>query len=108
MEHKSVSEKLRDGYYKTTLPFKTKSLYELCVEAGLTIDHHESDLYIKDCTAARVLLSTHGQHFEIFLSEVDGVVWLDVLFAYQPYWDKPTLTNIPVRVGPETARTQGS
>jgi len=68
-----------------------KTLYEECVEAGFDLDHHESDLYIKDCTAARALLSRRGGHyFETFISQIDGSMWLDVPFAYQPFWDAKT------------------
>jgi hypothetical protein len=66
------------------------TLYALCIEAGFEIDHHESDLYIKDCQAARTLLNQHGKKIEPFRSEKDGAMWLDVPFAYQPYWDEKT------------------
>lgn len=67
-----------------------KSLYDECVEAGFDLDNHESDLYIKDCQAARTLLNQRGQKFERFLSAVDGSMWLDVPFVYQPFWDAKT------------------
>ena len=67
------------------------TLYDECVEANLELDHHESDLYIKDCTAARELLAKHNHTFETFTSQIDGAVWLDVPFAYQPYWDEKTV-----------------
>jgi hypothetical protein len=65
-----------------------KTLYDECLEAGFDLDHHESDLYIKDCQAVRTLLNQRGREFTQFTSQVDGKIWLDVTFAYQPYWDK--------------------
>jgi hypothetical protein len=67
-----------------------KTLYDECVEANLELDHHEADLYIKDCTAARALLVKHNNTFDTFISQIDGVVWLDVPFAYLPYWEEKT------------------
>ena len=64
-----------------------KTLYEECVEAGFDLDHHESDLYIKDCQAARTLLNQYGRQFTRFVSQIDGHRWWDVPVAYQPYWD---------------------
>lgn len=63
-----------------------KSVYDLCIEFGFEIDHHESDLYIKDCQAARTLLNQRGQQYTCFTSQIDGHVWLDVPFAYMPFW----------------------
>jgi len=64
-----------------------KNIYEQCVAAGLEIDHHESDLYIKDCPAARDLLGKNEQNFDEFEDSKD-IKWLEVPFAYQPFWDK--------------------
>ena len=67
-----------------------KTLYDECVEANLELDHHESDLYIKDCMTARLLLARYDDAFDTFISQIDGAVWLDVPFAYQPYWEEKT------------------
>lgn len=62
-----------------------KNLYEACVEAKLEIDHHESNLYIKDCPVARALVYQYAYKLKLFS---EG--WLDVPFAYQPFWDAKT------------------
>ncbi len=63
-----------------------KSLYEDAVEAGLDYDSHESDLYVLDTPEARVLVEKHGFYFEAFVSTADGRRWIDVPFAYYPWW----------------------
>jgi Zn-finger protein len=63
------------------------SLYSECVEAGLELDHHESDLYIKDCPKARELLDSRKIKFETFRCRFDGAVWLDAPFCYIPFWE---------------------
>ena len=67
---------------------KTQTIYDECMEKGFEIDHHESDLYIKDCPKARELLDRHNQPFTSFISQIDGEAWLDVPFAYQPFWNQ--------------------
>ncbi len=63
------------------------TLYDECVKAEFELDHHESDLYIKDCQAARELLNRHNQTFTTFTSQLDNTRWLDVPFMYTPFWD---------------------
>lgn len=70
------------------------TLYEGLVAAGVELDHHESDLYIRDCPAARRILREHGKLFEggrkhsgrlsSFMSE--GKLWFEVPFGYEPYF----------------------
>lgn len=68
------------------------SIYEEMIAAGVEYDHHESDLYVKDCQEARDVLKMHdkkvdGWNVERFTNEIDGTPWLDIPFAYTPYWD---------------------
>jgi hypothetical protein len=70
-----------------------KTLYEECVDVGLKIDHHESDLYIKDCPEARTLLVKYNKPIQTFIDNIDHELWLDVPWAYQPYYDKKAKTR---------------
>lgn len=75
------------------------SLYERAVAAlpASDIDHHESDLYLKATPEAEHILrewiSDNGFQnaakvlIDRFRSSIDGQVWLDVAFQYQPYWE---------------------
>ena len=71
-----------------------KSFYETIkslVPASF-IDHHESDLYVRDTPAVRLVIRQFGLNSSGFTSKVDGQRWLDVPFAYEPFWTKKTKT----------------
>jgi hypothetical protein len=67
---------------------KMRSVYRDLLKAGCEIDSHESDLYVRDTPAARTILQFHGKSWQAFRSQVDGLIWLDVPFAYEPFWEK--------------------
>ena len=66
-----------------------KTTYEAAIDAGLETDNHESDLYIKDSEAARVIIAGHefSSNVTRFRSQIDGCIWFDVPFAYDPWWE---------------------
>ncbi len=51
------------------------------------IDHHESDLYVRDSPVVRTVIRQFGMNSSNFTSS-DGSKWIDVPFAYEPFWDK--------------------
>jgi hypothetical protein len=51
------------------------------------IDHHESDLYVRDTPLARTIIRQFGMN-SVDFKGTDGQRWIDVLFAYAPFWDK--------------------
>ena len=53
----------------------------------MPIDHHESDLYVMDSLESREIIAKHGNRSSRFYSHLDRKYWLDVPFAYQPFWD---------------------
>lgn len=67
-----------------------KSFYQTVksILPPMFIDHHESDLYIRDTPTTRALVRQFGLNSSTFTSKVDGQRWLDVPFAYEPFWDK--------------------
>jgi hypothetical protein len=67
---------------------RTKSLYQDLLAAGIPTDHHESDLYVLDTPTARSLIARHGKKGSGFKSQIDGLRWIDVPFAYDPFWEK--------------------
>jgi len=72
-------------------PEKHATLYDACVAAGLEMDSHESDLYLRDTPQALALIVSyrgmrHGA--KRFRSAVDGNIWFDVPFAFAPFWRK--------------------
>jgi len=63
------------------------TIYQDALLAGLRLDNHCSDLYIKACPEAFALVRKHGvKTATTFVSLVDGEVWIDVPFAYDPFW----------------------
>jgi len=54
------------------------------------IDHHESDLYLKVSDVSNILVSEYAfkQNVKKFTSNIDGKLWFDIPFAYDPFWDK--------------------
>lgn len=52
------------------------------------LDHHASDLYVLDTPVARLVIRQFGRESSGFTSPNDGKRWLDVPFAYEPFWNK--------------------
>jgi len=63
--------------------------YEAVKAKGVEIDHHESDLYIPVNDTTRALVKEYDctGNVTTFVSNVDGKLWYDIPFAYQPFWD---------------------
>jgi len=68
------------------------TLYDRAKAAGLEMDHHESDLYLKDTPEARRVVAEHqaasgrDEFVTYFTSEIDGARWMDIAFKYEPFW----------------------
>jgi hypothetical protein len=66
------------------------SVYQALVAAGCEIDHHESDLYVRDTAEANEVLAQwpqdriRGRHF---IDNIEHVAWLEIPFAYDPHWE---------------------
>jgi hypothetical protein len=63
------------------------SLYQALQEAGIETDNHESDLYVKDSPEARAIIEEFGDSYEPFNADDGSGRWLDVPFAYAPFWE---------------------
>ncbi len=64
------------------------SLYRDLVAAGIPLDSHESDLYALATPEAVAIVTRSREYFESFISELDGRRWLDVPFAFEPWWER--------------------
>ena len=78
---------------------KTKSIYKQLKKMGAKIEHHLSDLYIKDTPKVRKMINNWLQKngnrpigrtvcAEFFISQIDGKLWIDLPFQYEPYYTK--------------------
>ena len=61
--------------------------YKALKAAGIPLDQHESDLYALATHEAREIVKTSGWSHTTFVSQIDGKIWLDIPFAYEPFWE---------------------
>ncbi len=63
-------------------------LFEHCKAAGIDIGYHESDLYIPVNEITQALIAQYDFKSSVipFISQIDGMRWYDVPFAYLPFW----------------------
>lgn len=70
------------------------TLYEEIKSAGIEIDSHESDLYVPDSPAVREILDryplskSNARRFANRRPPNIGQIWIDIPFAYLPFWDR--------------------
>ena len=64
------------------------SLYTDLIEAGQPVSSHYSDLYTPVNDVTRALMKKHDKRPTTFINQVEGGLWYDVPFAFDPYWEK--------------------
>jgi len=68
------------------------TLYERAKAAGLEMDNHESDLYLKDTPEARRIVAEYraesGTDCFITYFRSNGAQWMDIAFMFDPFWPK--------------------
>jgi len=66
------------------------SIYEQMIKNNVPIGSHESDLYAKVTPMSTLILQDYEFRHNVksFRNNVDGKIWYDVPFAYDPFWDK--------------------
>ena len=54
------------------------------------IGNHESDLYLKCSNLSETLVNQYEFKSSVtrFTSQIDGCLWFDVPFAFDPFWEK--------------------
>ena len=65
------------------------TLYNELKEAGIPLDSHSSDLYFKRSSEAMAILAKYpleNKNARGFRSVIDGSSWMDVPFAFIPWW----------------------
>lgn len=67
-------------------------IYEQLKNAGVKLDHHESDLYAKVTPESIEIINkwNYKSIVRIFTSNIDDSMWYDIPFAYTPFWNKIT------------------
>jgi hypothetical protein len=68
-----------------------QTLYEKAVAIlpAKDIDHHASDLYLRKTTESAALIADYEFKNQVtqFKDNIDHVMWYDVPFAYDPFWE---------------------
>lgn len=69
----------------------TKDLYERLTEAGCKTDSWQSDLYVLKTPEALAVIEAFEAEGGItnrseFVSQKDGRRWIELPFAYSPFW----------------------
>lgn len=64
------------------------SLYTDLIEAGQPVSNWQSDLYCPVNEVTCALLKKHDKLATTFTNQVDGGLWFDVPFAFDPYWEQ--------------------
>jgi hypothetical protein len=67
------------------------TLYSDLTNANIQTDNHESDLYFPVTEETKEILNKfplQESNATIFKCAIDGKLWFDVPFAYDPYWIK--------------------
>jgi hypothetical protein len=66
------------------------TLYGELVAAGVEIANHESDLYVPDTAQVREILARYPiskANARPFRNQITKTVWLDIPFAFLPWWE---------------------
>lgn len=79
------------------------ALFEVCEyqrlkEAGVPLDNHESDLYAKVTPESTIIITGYENvrkvtgkgaplNVSTFKSNIDGTLWYDIPFAFDPWWE---------------------
>ncbi len=64
------------------------SIYTEMKAAGVEIDNHCSDMYVPDNATTREIVKGYEYKCNVirFISDIDGTPWLNIPFAYDPWW----------------------
>lgn len=73
-------------------------VYRTFKKAGVPMDNHATDLYVKATPAAMTIARKLGVPHTAFRSAIDGELWLEYPFAYLPAWAAKAGKKKPSRV----------
>ena len=66
---------------------RAQNPYKALKALGVPMDSHESDLYVRATPEAVALVKASGWSHMFFQSQIDGQTWIDVAFAFEPFWE---------------------
>jgi hypothetical protein len=87
------------GKMNKTVLADENDLLKRLTDAGIETDHHESDLYVDDTPEALQIINQYQQEVNNYVGitrfkDNGGKSWLEVPFAYSPFWANKTAAEI--------------
>jgi len=67
-----------------------KDIYQELLDAGVKLDHHESDLYAEKTPVSERIVRDYQfkSNVKVFRDQIEHNLWYDIPFAYSPFWAK--------------------
>jgi hypothetical protein len=68
-----------------------ETLFEAIKQSGVEYSNHESDLYFPDTPQTRAILADFPllrSTAQRFRNQINGQPWIDIPFAYLPWWER--------------------
>lgn len=65
------------------------SIYTDLLDAGVEIEHHESDLYCRVTQVSQGIVDRYrknGLSAYTFVDNIEHKLWFDIPFMYEPFW----------------------
>lgn len=70
------------------------TLYDEIIARKIPHTNHYSDLYVPVTSETRTLVKQYKPCVSIFINQVEGGIWYDLAFQYQPYWESKRAENV--------------
>jgi len=82
---------------------ESDDIYQQLMDAGVELDHHESDLYAKVTPESTAIIKNYRMkdNVTVFTNKKDNKPWYDIPFAFTPFWDKKQRNSEPTILGNE-------
>lgn len=93
---RSVEKATNTRGARTMKKTSSNGIYEQLQAAGCEMDSHESDLYVKVTPESTAIVDSYQfkSNVTTFTSQIDGERWYDIPFAYVPFWENKTASEI--------------
>ena len=67
-----------------------RDIWEAVKAKGIQHDNHSTDLYIPVNAETRALVAEYEFKCNVttFICQIDGKLWYDIPFAYEPEWER--------------------
>ena len=74
---------------------KVDKVYDALIDAGCKVEGHESDLFVEETPESMDVLNKLGIVPDKFKESKSGKPWLEIPFAFKPFWDAKNGKGVP-------------